>query len=166
MKNTIEFLPINITNHFGEAVKFRADAFRLSYEKNIYFNPGNKNDILRYRKYLTSRLNEFPAGNVHLFKSQQLIGQIESNITVNRKNEKIGYLNLIYLIPQYRHYGFGSFAHSYIINVFRQLNIAKMGLQVSKQNVKAYEFYTKHGWQLSDLMNIDTANHYMEIKIL
>ena len=165
MVYSIKYFPINIEKHFEKAVIFRADAFEISYGNKMHFNPENEADTSKYRAYLIQRLKHFPSGNIHLFMDKTIIGPIEPNITTNARKEKIGYLNFIYLSPKYRFYGYGNCAHGYIVNVFRELNIDKMGLQVSKRNISARRFYSKHGWKLSELMNIDDTNFYMELRI-
>lgn len=72
------------------------------------------------------------------------IGQLELTTKVY-KNERIGYINLYYLIESYRGKGYGRLIHDYAKDYFRQQKIVELHLRVSPTNHQAIKFYEKIG---------------------
>ena len=81
-------------------IKFRKDSFIVSFGTEAGF--GDENAHLQR---MEERVRKFPDGQVIIEKDQEPIGQMELQVREYEGNE-IGYVNLFYLIPEYRSKGF------------------------------------------------------------
>jgi ribosomal protein S18 acetylase RimI-like enzyme len=74
----------------------------------------------------------------------------------------VGYVNLFYLIPEFRGRGFGRQLDRYAANFFNQLGCQSARLSVSLTNQVAMRFYLRQGW--IDLGQREDAPevHYLE----
>ena len=74
----------------------------------------------------------------------------------------VGYVNLFYLIPEFRGQGFGQQLEQYAANFFKHLGCQSARLSVSPTNLSAIRFYLKHRWV--DLGQQEDAPevHYLE----
>ncbi|MEY9869164.1 ribosomal protein S18 acetylase RimI-like enzyme [Peribacillus sp. B2I2] len=120
-------------------VKFRKDSFVVSFGSEDGF--GDENTYLQRMK---ERVRKFPDGQVILEKDQEPIGQMELQIREYEGTE-IGYVNLFYLIPEYRSKGLGKELVRYAENFFRQFNVSEYHLRVSPNNQRAIRLYTNSG---------------------
>ncbi|WHY55835.1 GNAT family N-acetyltransferase [Peribacillus simplex] len=82
-------------------IKFRKDSYVVSFGSEDGF--GDENTYLQRMK---ERVRKFPDGQVIIEKDQEPIGQMELQIREYEGTE-IGYVNLFYLIPDYRSKGLG-----------------------------------------------------------
>lgn len=120
-------------------VKFRKDSFVVSFGSEDGF--GDENTYLQRMK---ERVRKFPDGQVIIEKDQEPIGQMELQIREYEGTE-IGYVNLFYLIPEYRSKGLGKELVRYAENFFRQFNVSEYHLRVSPDNQRAIRLYTSSG---------------------
>ncbi|WP_342602913.1 GNAT family N-acetyltransferase [Peribacillus sp. FSL E2-0159] len=120
-------------------VKFRKDSFVVSFGSEDGF--GDENTYLQRMK---ERVCKFPEGQVIIEKDQEPIGQMELQIRAYEETE-IGYVNLFYLIPDYRSKGLGKELVRYAENFFRQFNVSEYHLRVSPDNHRAIRLYTSSG---------------------
>ncbi|MDM5360508.1 GNAT family N-acetyltransferase [Peribacillus sp. ACCC06369] len=120
-------------------VKFRKDSFVVSFGSEDGF--GDENTYLQRMK---ERVRKFPDGQVIIEKDQEPIGQMELQIREYEGTE-IGYVNLFYLIPEYRSKGLGKELVRYAENFFRQFNVSEYHLRVSPNNQRAIRLYTNSG---------------------
>ncbi|MBT2664176.1 GNAT family N-acetyltransferase [Bacillus sp. ISL-4] len=105
-------------------IKFRKDSYVVSFGSEDGF--GDENTYLQRMK---ERVRKFPDGQVIIEKEQEPIGQMELQIREYEGTE-IGYVNLFYLIPDYRSKGLGKELVHYAENFFRQFNVSEYHLRV------------------------------------
>ena len=120
-------------------IKFRKDSFVVSFGSEDGFGDENT-----YLKRMKERVRKFPDGHVILEKDQEPIGQMELQIREYEGTE-IGYVNLFYLIPEYRSKGLGKELVRYAENFFRQFNVSEYHLRVSSDNQRAIRLYSNSG---------------------
>lgn len=102
----LEFKPIDLAKHHQVCVQFRADAFVCSFGSAERFYEPNGAGAVQYLRWLERRIAESPDGCVHLWKTGQIIGQIE--LVRWKRDASVGYVNLFYLAPEYRGQGLGA----------------------------------------------------------
>ncbi|WP_349727551.1 GNAT family N-acetyltransferase [Peribacillus frigoritolerans] len=120
-------------------IKFRKDSYVVSFGSEDGF--GDENTYLQRMK---ERIRKFPDGQVIIEKDQEPIGQMELKIR-EYEGMEIGYVNLFYLIPDYRSKGLGKELVRYAENFFRQFNVSEYHLRVSPDNGRAIRLYTNSG---------------------
>ncbi|MGG4268344.1 GNAT family N-acetyltransferase [Peribacillus simplex] len=123
-------------------IKFRKDSYVVSFGSVDGF--GDENAYLQRMK---ERVCKFPDGQVIIEKDQESIGQMELQIREYEGTE-IGYVNLFYLIPEYRSKGLGKELVRYAENFFRQFNVSEYHLRVSPDNQRAIRLYTNSGMMM------------------
>ncbi|MBO0998129.1 GNAT family N-acetyltransferase [Bacillus sp. SD075] len=100
-------------------VKFRKGSYVVSFgDENIY--------LQRMRE----RVRKFPDAQVIIEKVREPIGQKELQIR-EYEGIEIGYVNLFYLMPDYRSKGLGKELVRFAENFFRQFNVSEYQLRVS-----------------------------------
>ncbi|MFS0765809.1 GNAT family N-acetyltransferase [Peribacillus phoenicis] len=120
-------------------VKFRKDSFVVSFGTEAGFGDENT-----YLQRMEERVRKFPGGQVIIENDQVPIGQMELRIREYEGTE-IGYVDLFYLIPEYRSKGLGKELVRYAENFFRQFNVSEYHLRVSPDNQRAIRLYTNSG---------------------
>lgn len=120
-------------------VKFRKDSFVVSFGTEAGFGDENT-----YLQRMEERVRKFPGGQVILENDQVPIGQMELRIR-GYEGTEIGYVDLFYLIPEYRSKGLGKELVRYAENFFRQFNVSEYHLRVSPDNQRAIRLYTNSG---------------------
>ncbi|WP_325206080.1 GNAT family N-acetyltransferase [Vibrio sp. 03_296] len=66
---------------------------------------------------------------------------------LDEQGVKFGYINLLYLLPEYRNKGLGSeLERLYIRSVQKTSECAYAHLRYIPTNLQAVSFYHKHGW--------------------
>ncbi|MBF2065879.1 MAG: GNAT family N-acetyltransferase [Calothrix sp. C42_A2020_038] len=125
-------------------VQFRADSFVCSFGSADRFHEEDGNGAERYLLWLKQRIAEIPNSCVHIWKGEQIIGQMEMRRW--KHNPRVGYINLFYLIPKFRGQGLGQQLDQYAANWFKQLGCQSARLSVSPMNLAAMRFYLKQGW--------------------
>ncbi|MEH7884205.1 GNAT family N-acetyltransferase [Bacillus sp. JJ1609] len=148
------FRDIDLLTDSETIIKFRRDAFVISFGDDSLFGD---NDI--YLMRVNELLQKFPGGLVIVEDDGKPVGQIELQITRYEKKE-IGYVNLFYLIPEYRGKGHGTALMAYAENFFRKNKMKKYQLRVSKTNKGAISFYEKNGFELVRMEEEETVFLY------
>ena len=120
-------------------VKFRKDSYVVSFGSEAGFGDENT-----YLQRMEERVRKFPDGQVIIEKDQEPIGQMELQIREYEGTE-IGYVNLFYLIPEYRSKGLGKELVRYAESFFRQFNVSEYHLRVSPDNQRAISLYMNSG---------------------
>ncbi|BAU41086.1 Acetyltransferase (GNAT) family protein [Leptolyngbya sp. O-77] len=139
-----EFKPIDLAKHHQVCVQFRADAFVCSFGSAERFYEPNGAGAVQYLRWLERRIAELPNGCVHLWKTGQIIGQIELGRW--KRDASVGYVNLFYLAPEYRGQGLGARLDEYAAEFFGQHGYGRARLSASPTNLVAIAFYQKRGW--------------------
>ncbi|MCA0992122.1 GNAT family N-acetyltransferase [Pseudalkalibacillus hwajinpoensis] len=137
----LDFKTINLSKHRDVAIKFRKDSFLVSFGDLNEF--GDENE---YVKRLEEKIDEFPNGFVMVEKEGECIGQLELSVK-EYEGRKIGYVNLYYLVPEFRGKGIGKELHQYASNFFTGNDLNEFHLRVSPSNSTALKFYHKLGME-------------------
>ncbi len=66
----------------------------------------------------------------------------------NNYENKIAYISSIGILPEYQGYGFGSKLVNAAFELVSQKGFLYVDLEVYKENIKAYKFYLKNGFEL------------------
>jgi ribosomal protein S18 acetylase RimI-like enzyme len=120
-------------------IKFRKDSYVVSFGSEEGFG-----DEMAYINRIKERVNKFPDGQVIIEEDKEPIGQMELQIQEYNETE-IGYVNLFYLIPEYRSKGHGKELIRYAERFFRQYNVSEYHLRVSQTNQRAIRLYNNSG---------------------
>ena len=103
----LTFRTIDIPTHAAECVRFRRDSYACSFEDGLErFAAENGADGADYLTWLAKRIKEFPAGCVHAWLGDRIVGQIESRL----REDGSGKVNLFYLVPDAAGARFGATA--------------------------------------------------------
>lgn len=133
------FRTIDIDKDKETIVAFRKDSYVVSFGSEEGFG-----DERSYLNRIKERVRQFPDGQVIIERDQEPIGQMELQIREYEGTE-IGYVNLFYLIPEYRSKGLGKELVGYAETFFRKFGVSEYQLRVSPDNQRAVRFYTKSG---------------------
>ncbi|MED3570684.1 GNAT family N-acetyltransferase [Cytobacillus praedii] len=120
-------------------IKFRKDSYVVSYGSEEGLG-----DETAYINRIKERVKKFPYGQVIIEKDNFPIGQMELQIKYFEGRE-IGYVNLFYLIPEYRGKGLGNTLIHYAEEFFRKASVEEYHLRVSPANKRAIRLYTNSG---------------------
>jgi ribosomal protein S18 acetylase RimI-like enzyme len=99
-----------------------------------------------YLDQLRARIAQVPEGNAHLWQGEHIIGQTEMRFVEGEP--RVGYVNLFFVLPEFRGRGLGRLLHGHAVEVFRELGRDVLRLSVSVQNTAAIAFYQKLGWTI------------------
>lgn len=144
----LRFEPVDYAQHKQLCLQFRQDAHLVSYDDLRYFD---EEEMFNWFQYLTQ---ENPQGFKHVWLKDQIIGQIEFKADIDdvAENEQIyrySYVNLFYLMPEYRGLGLGQQMHDFVIDQCRQAGSEEAYLRYIPGNKQAKAFYRKNGWLFS-----------------
>jgi ribosomal protein S18 acetylase RimI-like enzyme len=158
----LEFRTIQLPRDSDICVRFRRDSFACSFAGAGRFDreygPGGE----AYLEWLATRIAEFPQGFVHIWRSGEIIGQIEGR---PRGEPPVGYVNLFYLAPALRGRGLGLSLHQYAVSIFKSAGVETLELSVSPSNGRAVAFYRKHGWRDLGPRENHPEVHLMELSL-
>ncbi|WP_202710957.1 GNAT family N-acetyltransferase [Sporosalibacterium faouarense] len=134
----MELRYINFEKDKDIILKFRRDTHIISNGAEEGF------DEDAYLNRMRRRINKFPNGQLIVEKDNKAIGQL-GLLVRDYCGKSIGYINLIYLIPEYRARGYGREMLKYAEEFFRKLSLNEYHLRVSSTNKNAFEFYRNFG---------------------
>ena len=137
------FEPIDLLDA-DTCVRFRRDMYVTSFatDEGLEREMGVDNAV--YLRELRRRIAEFPEGNAHIWHDDRIVGQLEMRLVQHEPH--VGYVSLIYVLPEYRRRGVGRLVHEHAAAVCRQRGMRLMRLSVATSNVPAMVFYRKLGW--------------------
>jgi ribosomal protein S18 acetylase RimI-like enzyme len=135
----MRFRAIDVQKDRDTMVAFRKDSYAVSFGNVDRFG-----DEEAYIKRIEERVSRFPDGVVLVEENGKAIGQMELQITTYG-DRVIGYVNLYYLIPEYRGKGYGQQLLEYAEQFFRKHAVNEYHLRVSPTNQRAVRFYLKNG---------------------
>ncbi|MBO0961411.1 GNAT family N-acetyltransferase [Neobacillus sp. MM2021_6] len=130
---------MNVEDDKEIMIKYRKDAFAVSFGSEDGFG-----DETNYLQRMSEKVVKFPDGHVIVELDGIPIGQMELHIQ-EFEGTSIGYVNLYYLIPEYRNKGLGMEFIHYAEDFFKQANVSEYHLRVSPTNLPAIRLYTKAG---------------------
>ncbi|BAY66870.1 hypothetical protein NIES22_70140 (plasmid) [Calothrix brevissima NIES-22] len=158
----LEFKPINLERDQNLCVQFRADSFICRFGSAARFYKKDGSGSEKYLQWLRQRMTQIPNSCVHVWKQEQIIGQIE--MMPWKHDSSVGYVNLFYLTPEFRGQGFGQQLDQQASDFFQRLGCHSARLNVSPTNRVAMRFYLKHGWVDLGPREDDFEVHYLEKK--
>jgi ribosomal protein S18 acetylase RimI-like enzyme len=156
----LDFQPIDLERHRDLCVQFRADAFTFIFGSADLFYEEDGQGSQRYLQWLSQRIGEIPNSCVHVWQGDRIIGQIEMRRC--KEDSSKGYVNLFYLIPEFRFQGLGKELDLHATSFFQQLGCPSARLIASSNNISAMRFYVKQGWLDLGQPDSDPKIHYFE----
>ena len=141
---SIEFKTIDVDSHFHKCYEFRKDSYYCSFGKT----KGYDKSVSGYEGRIRERLNDKRWFYYHVWQDGKIIGQLE--FRSYSQFDEFGYINLMYLIPEYRGVGIADNIHKYIIHCLISAKCYGAVLSVSRTNTRALKFYKRNGWQFHD----------------
>ncbi|MGE6936263.1 GNAT family N-acetyltransferase [Peribacillus muralis] len=133
------FRTIDIDKVKNIIIAFRKDSYVVSFGSEAGFG-----DEQSYLNRIKERVSQFPDGQVIIERDRKPIGQMELQIR-QYDGAEIGYVNLFYLIPEYRGKGLGKELVGYAESFFRKFGVSEYQLRVSPDNQDALRLYSKSG---------------------
>lgn len=141
-KEICSYLPVDWPAAAAQCMDFRRDAWRISYGSESGFSEAGT--LAWYEKITVEKQYTF----LHVWQEGQVIGQIEYRAPIVDENQEArGYINLLYLTPNYRGLGFGQHIHGTVLADMVSKRCQSTQLRVIKGNTAAQHFYAKLGWQ-------------------
>ena len=140
----LRIAPIDIARDAQACIAFRRDSYFESFGTREGMDAEMGADGAFYLEKLSARMAEVPEGNCHLWHDGRIIGQTEMR---NSEDPRIGYVNLFYLVPEWRHRGLGRVLHDHAMAVFSARGKRGLRLSVSRTNAAAIAFYRRLGWR-------------------
>lgn len=145
-KPKLMFKPIDLGIHSELTIMFKMDSFICNFGSIERFGKKNSPQAKQYLERLKNRMFGDPASMVHAWLGDSLVGQIE--LSADKTNPTIGYVDLYYLIPEMRGVGLSDQLENYAMDYFRDRGYQKARLSVSKANLRAIKFYKRNGWHM------------------
>ncbi|MFZ7132115.1 MAG: GNAT family N-acetyltransferase [Eubacteriales bacterium] len=132
------FRRINLEKDKNTIMRFRKETHNISFGSDVPF------DKEAYIERMENRIYRFPHGQIIVEEDDKSIGQLGLLIE-EYCGATIGYVNLCYLVSQYRRKGIGKELIRYAENFFIQSKVFEYHLRVSATNYAAIGFYKKVG---------------------
>ncbi len=140
----MELVPVDLNTNLELCIQFRRDTHILSYGTDETFDRDQCIDWFNQQKQ--SNANGF----LHVICDGAIVGQLEFKSALDDAEKGLlGYINLIYLIPEYRGKGYGIKLQNYIFTQFKEDKCTSAYLRYLPDNRSAGIFYLKNGWSKS-----------------
>jgi ribosomal protein S18 acetylase RimI-like enzyme len=136
----LSFRTIELERDAETAVAFRRDSYLCSFGTDEAFG-----GVAAYLAWLRDRIARQPLGQVHVWRGQQIVGQLE--MVVQATTPPRGYINLFYLAPEWRGRGLSAALHQYALEFMRDGGASQVRLSVSPSNARALAYYRKYAWR-------------------
>jgi len=138
----MEFEEVNLENNLDLYLDFRRDTHFLSYESDREFN------IEECVNWFKSLKKHNPTGFKHVLLNGKIVGLLEFKYGIKEvSGELSGYINLIYLLPEYRGKKYGVELQSHILSNFISNGCKFAYLRYFPKNIAAGAFYKNNGWE-------------------
>lgn len=124
-------------------VKTKEEVFSILLKFDNCFLPSLTNTITDLSTY-TEKLF-LNANIICVTNNKEIIGFVA--FYSNDEIDKIGYITLIAVLPNYTGKGFGKMLLNKCIEKCKQNNMKKLKLEVNKNNYNAIKFYKKNGFK-------------------
>jgi ribosomal protein S18 acetylase RimI-like enzyme len=140
----MRIVPIDLARDAQACIDFRRDSYFESFGTHEGADAEMGADGALYLEKLRARIAEVPEGNCHLWHGDRIIGQTEMRTS---DDPRMGYVNLFYLVPEWRQRGVGRVLHDHAVAVFAARGKRGLRLSVSRSNARAIAFYRRLGWR-------------------
>lgn len=135
----IEFRNIDFDNDMELCLDFRRDSYQASFPNSDKWKAlWNES---QYRSWIMEHAKRFPGGALHVWEGTEIIGQLEFAWF-----EESGHVNLYYLRSDKRGVGYGTLLQTRVASTLREKGCKTATLRVNPRNLRAVNFYLKHGW--------------------
>jgi ribosomal protein S18 acetylase RimI-like enzyme len=142
----MRFAPIDLDAHSDISIRFKQEAFLVSFGSIDSFHQVYGSDPENYLNLIRDGLQRDPESCVHVWRDQSIVGQVELN--TQSRFPGAGYVHLYFLVPELRGQGHGAELDDYAASFFKQRGIRAARLSVSRSNAGALAFYERQGWVL------------------
>jgi RimJ/RimL family protein N-acetyltransferase len=143
--SALAFRPVDLNEHVDVCIRFGIDAHICSVGSAERFHGVDGKGAERYVKWLRQKAAALPGCVVHVWLGDTIIGQIEMGRVPS--DATVGYVNLFYLISEFRGHGLGALLEAYAWKYLGALGCQSIRLSASKTNTPAWLFYQRNGWQ-------------------
>ncbi|CAN5440997.1 GNAT family N-acetyltransferase [soil metagenome] len=137
--------PIDLAGHFDDCVRFRRDSFFCSFGTEQGFDATMGEANAEYLARMKEKCLALPAGNQHMHLNGEIVGQLEMRWLAD---EQVAYVNLFYVVPQWRGSGLGRRLDRRANEVALELGATRLRLSASHANERALGVYRRLGWTL------------------
>ncbi len=140
----VAIAPIVLERDAPTCIAFRRDSFRASFGTLEGCDEEMGADGSLYLAKLRARIAQVPEGNTHVWHDGRIVGQTEMRLS---DEPSAGYVNLFYLVPEWRRRGVGRLLHDHAVRVFADRGLRAIRLSVARTNEAAIAFYRRLGWR-------------------
>ncbi len=155
----MEFVPVNLQETIDLCVEFRKDAHIVSYSNLDDFS------LIEIGAWFHKLSRESGSGFFHVFIGSKIVGQIEFRSgLLDDCGTRYGYINLLYLKPEYRGKGLGEKLQTFVFAHLRHDNCQYVQLRYLPANLQGVAFYRKHGW--IDIEHTDARGQLAEKRLV
>jgi ribosomal protein S18 acetylase RimI-like enzyme len=140
----MHFKTINLLADQNICINFRADSYQVSFGTTDEFY--KEDGAAKYLAWLEKLIQKYPNYCLHLWRNNEIVGQLEAQIQAHNPGEPTGYVNLFYIAPSFRGQGLGQLLDKTICSRFLDANLKIAKARVSKTNTNAIAFYQKQSW--------------------
>jgi ribosomal protein S18 acetylase RimI-like enzyme len=159
--DALSFRTIDLERQADLCVAFRRDSYVCSFGTDeAFFSTGG---VDGYLEWLKEGIVRHPAGHVHVWQGDRIIGQLEMQIGTWAPPS--GYVSLFYLVPEQRGQNLGGALQRYAEEFMRAGGARRARLSVSPSNARALAYYRKHGWRDLGPREGDSSVHLMELDL-
>ena len=155
----IEFKNIKLEEDFDICFQFRQDAYFCSFGTLVGFSKF----ISGYKERVYGRIAQKGWFYIHVWVNNEIVGQLEFRNFYSEP--KTGYVNLIYLKPQYRSKGLAGKLQSFIKEKLLHSGCDQAILSVSRTNQRAVKHYQKFGWEYQNANPKNELTDFYKIKL-
>ena len=158
----LRIAPIDLARDAATCIAFRRDSFQVSFGTREGCDEEMGADGSLYLEKLRKRMAQVPEGNAHIWHGDRIVGQTEMRLAAE---PSVGYVNLFYLVPEWRHRGAGRVLHDHAVRVFSERGMRAIRLSVARANEGALAFYRRLGWRRIGARPHKEAVDVMEIAL-
>lgn len=140
----LEFRPVDLDAHLDVCQQFRIDTHLCAFGSADRFHKSDGRGAESYAAWLRQKAKDLPGCLVHLWHQDRIVGQIEMGRLAS--DPATGYVNLFYLVAQWRGQGWGSLLEAYAWAFLSGLGCRALRLSAAPNNKPAWRFYQQGGW--------------------
>lgn len=158
----LTFKPLDPINDIESSLDFRLDTYIESFQTDKGFGDSVGGSFNEYQATIISRMAQGTRRYIRAFYKDQVLGQLEYAFT--SPLPELGYINLFYLVPEWRGKGIANLLMDYLVLEMKQQQLKGILLSVSKTNQRAQAFYKKYGFTPAPLAGKRRASEYLQFE--